>query len=168
MRIQVPATDTVELTVTQLESGAADAIESGALGEGVGSWRLRIEGEVTVMSLLSASSGHLTNLSRADVARGTGPLPTALLPPPATVTLESVGERQLRARWDRIEGARYDVDVLKNGVRQEHLSLLGTRSTAIRWWYRNAAGTYSLQVRSVNSDDVRGPWSALSNPIVFN
>ena len=108
LRVLVPATDAVELTAAELESGDADAIESGALGDGSGKWRLRVEssGVAAVLSLLSSPSGHLTNLSWAD-ARGLGPLPAALLPPPEMVTLESVGDRQMRGRWSAVEGARY-------------------------------------------------------------
>lgn len=168
VQVMVPATDAVELTATELESGEADAIASGALGDGVGRWRLRIEGEVTVLSLVSSPSGHLTNLSHAEVSYGLGPLPTALLPPSRTVTLENVGDRLLRARWSAVEGARYDIDLLKDGVREEIRSLKSTRSTAIRWWYRSPAGSYTLRVRSVNAEGVRGPWSAHSNEVVFD
>ena len=94
VRIAVPATDAVELTAAELESGEGDAIESGALGDGTGKWRLRVESEgvAAVQSLLSSPSGHLTNLSHADGERGLGELPAALLPAPATVTLERAGD----------------------------------------------------------------------------
>ena len=167
VRVTVPATDAVELTAKQLESGEADAITSGALGDGTGRWRLRIDGAVTVLSLLSSPSGHLTNVSHAENSRSLQSLPAALLPPSATVTLESVGDRQLRARWSAVEGARYDVDVLRDGVRENIRSTRNTRSTAIRWWFRSPAGTYTIRVRSVNADGVRGPWSAPSNEIIF-
>ena len=53
------------LTAQQLEDGA-DGLE-GALGDGTGKWQLIVESEqpVTVMSLLSSPTGHLTNLSTA-------------------------------------------------------------------------------------------------------
>lgn len=168
--VTVPATDAVELTAAQLESGEADAIKSGGLGDGVGRWQLRIEGAVTAMNLLSSPTGHLTNLSRADPPRWFGVLPAALLPPSATVMLEIVEDHdhQLRGRWTAVESARYDVDLLRNGKRFANLSKEGTRSTSIRWWYRHSSGTYTLRVRSVNADGVRGPWSGLSNEIVFD
>ena len=172
VRVLVPATDAVELTAAQLESGEADAIESGALGAGAGKWRLRIEsdanhGDVAVLSLLSSAAGHLTNLSRADAARGLGPLPAALLLALETVTLESTGDRQLRGRWSAVQGARYDVDLLHDGVRDGLRSLERARSTSFRW-SSNAAGTYTIRVRSVNADRASGPWSVVSNEVVVD
>lgn len=38
VRVLVPATSAADLTAAQLESGQADAIESGALGDGSGKW----------------------------------------------------------------------------------------------------------------------------------
>lgn len=168
MQVSVPAASAVELTAAQLESGEADAIESGALGDGTGHWRLRVNGAVTVLSLVSSETGLLANLSGADKTRKLGPLPLALLPASTAVALEHVRDRQLAARWSAVEGALYDVDVLQDGVREEIRSLKGTRSTSIRWWYRSPAGTYTIRVRSVNADGVRGPWSAHSNEIVFD
>ena len=51
------------LTAQELEDGA-DGLD-GALGDGAGKWQLIVESgqPVTVMSLLSSPSGHLTNLS---------------------------------------------------------------------------------------------------------
>ena len=170
VRLVVPAGDAVELTAAQLESGEADAIESGALGDGTGKWRLRVEsdhGGVAVLSLLSSPAGRLTNLSRADGSRGLGPLPAALLPPPETVTLEDLGERRVRGRWSAVEGARYDVDLLHDGVRDEHRSLESARSTSFRW-SSNLSGTYTIRARSVNADRLRGPWSAESNQVVID
>ena len=53
------------LTAAELESGA-DGLE-GALGDGTGKWRLEVESDhpITVMSLLSSPTAHLTNLSTA-------------------------------------------------------------------------------------------------------
>lgn len=47
-----------------LETGDAEGL-SGALGTGVGKWRLVVTSErsIQVMSLLSSPAGHLTNLS---------------------------------------------------------------------------------------------------------
>ena len=169
VQVSVPATTAVELTTAQLESGEANAITSGALGDGTGRWRLRVDGNVKVLSLMSSDTGHLTNLSWADTTRRLGPLPIALLPPPTSVALEHVEDRQLRARWSSVADAtRYDVDLLKNGVREEIRSVKRTRSTAIRWWFRSPPGTYTLRVRSLNADGVRGPWSTQSNEIVFD
>ena len=120
-----------------------------------------------MLSLLSSAAGHLTNLSRADAARGLGPLPAALLLPPQTVTLESTGDRQLRGRWSAVDGARYDVDLLRDGVRDELRSLERARSTSFRW-SSNAAGTYAIRVRSVNADRASGPWSVVSNEVVVD
>ena len=66
--VTVPAGNAVELTAAELESGDADAISSGALGDGAGKWRLRVEAnaEIVAVSLLSSATGHLANLSRAD------------------------------------------------------------------------------------------------------
>ena len=51
-------------TAAELEGGAAPGL-SGALGDGQGKWRLRIESEagIVAMSLLATPTGHLTNLS---------------------------------------------------------------------------------------------------------
>ena len=70
--LSVPGGEAVSVTAAALESGEADAIVSGALGDGAGKWRLRLEADrdITVMSLLSSRTGHLTNLSRADPSRG--------------------------------------------------------------------------------------------------
>ena len=169
MRVLVPATDAVELTAAELESGEHDAIESGALGDGTGKWRLRVEsdGVAAVQSLLSSPSGHLTNLSHADGERGLGELPAALLPAPATVTLERAGDSHIRGRWSAVAGARYDVDLLRDGVRQEDRSLTRARSTSFRW-LATRAGTYAIRVRSVNADRVPGPWSAVSDEVVID
>ena len=168
VRILVPATDAVELTAAELESGEHDAIASGALGDGTGKWRLRVEsdGVAAVQSLLSSPSGHLTNLSHADGTRGLGELPAALLPAPATVTLERAGDRHVRGRWSAVAGARYDVDLLRDGLRQEDRSLTRATSASFRW--QVLPGTYAIRARSVNGDGVRGPWSTVSDEVVID
>ena len=52
-------------TAAQLEEGGGDL--SGALGDGAGKWRLAVSSDrpISVMSLLSSRTGHLTNLSTA-------------------------------------------------------------------------------------------------------
>ncbi len=167
VRVLVPGTDAVELTAAELESGDHDAIESGALGDGTGKWRLRVAstGLTAVLSLLSSPSGHLTNLSRADSLRGLGPLPAALLPSPETVTLERADDEHVRGRWSAVEGASYDVDLLRDGVRQEERSLTRARGTSFRWQVR--PGTYSVRVRSVNAEHVAGP-SRVSEKVVVD
>ena len=54
---------TVTLTALQLETGGEGL--TGALGEGMGKWRLRVRSDrpIVVMSLLESPTGHLTNLS---------------------------------------------------------------------------------------------------------
>lgn len=106
-------------------------------------------------------------VSRADAERGAEELPLALLPPPETVTLESPAERQLRGRWSAVEGARYAVDLLRDGVRDEHRSLERASSTSFRW-QSLSAGTYTIRARSVNEDRLPGPWSAPSNEVVLD
>ena len=167
VRVLVPATDAVELTAAELESGEHDAIASGALGDGTGKWRLRVEsdGLAAVQSLLSSPSGHLTNLSRADGERGLGDLPAALLPAPATVTLESVGDGRIEGRWSAVEGARYDVHLLRDGVHDELRSLERARSTSFRW-SSIGPGTYTIRARSVNEDRLGGPWRASGEVVV--
>ena len=65
--VTVPAGSSRELTSAELESGEAEAIDSGALGDGHGKWRLRVASDqpILVMSLLENPTGHLTNLSTA-------------------------------------------------------------------------------------------------------
>ena len=161
VRVLVPATDAVELTAAELESGEHDAIASGALGDGAGKWRLRVASNRvnTVLSLLSSPGGHLTNLSGADAERELGELPLALLPAPATVTLESPGRRELRGRWSAVEGARYDVELMRDGVADEDRSLSYARNTTTTFrWTHLLPGTYAIRARSVNEDRLGGPW----------
>ncbi len=72
VRVVVPAGGTVELTAAELESGDAEAIVSGALGDGAGGWRLTLDAdaEVAAASLLAGPGGHLADVSGADAAEG--------------------------------------------------------------------------------------------------
>ena len=65
VRVVVPAGGTVQLTAAELESGRAEAIVSGALGDGVGGWRLTLDAdaEVAAASLLAGPGGHLADVS---------------------------------------------------------------------------------------------------------
>ena len=65
VHVVVPAESARELTASELESGTGEGIDSGALGDGRGKWRLRVEADrpILVMSLLESPAGHLTNLS---------------------------------------------------------------------------------------------------------
>ena len=103
VRLTVPAGGAIDLTSAELESGDAEAIESGALGDGGGKWRLRIESDrpVAALSLATSPTGRLVNLSGADADRG---FRHGLLPPPGGVTLESPYECELLGRWDAAPG----------------------------------------------------------------
>ena len=161
VQVLVPATDAVELTAAELESGEHDAIVSGALGDGAGKWRLRVASNRvnTVLSLLSSPGGHLTNLSGADAERELGELPAALLPAPETVTLTSPARRELRGRWSAVEGARYDVELVRDGRADEDRSLTRARNTTTTFrWTHLLPGTYEIRARSVNEDRLGGPW----------
>ncbi|MCZ0942148.1 MAG: hypothetical protein OXJ53_03725 [Gammaproteobacteria bacterium] len=61
---EVPAGQSRTFTAAELESGNAPGL-SGALGDGAGKWRLRVESErdIVAMSLLATPTGHLANLS---------------------------------------------------------------------------------------------------------
>ena len=67
VRLQVMAGTAVVLPSTALESGEHELIESGALGDGAGKWRLEVTSDrpLKVMSLLVSPTGHLTNVSTA-------------------------------------------------------------------------------------------------------
>ena len=64
-RVRVPAGDSVELTSGELETGDSPAILSGALGDGLGKWRLRVESDQSIqaLSLLASPTRNLSNLS---------------------------------------------------------------------------------------------------------
>ena len=72
----VPAGSATTLTALDLETGGPDF--EGALGDGSGKWRLRVNANkpIVAMSLLSSPTGHLTNLSTAP-QRGAGPSESA-------------------------------------------------------------------------------------------
>ena len=57
---------------SDLESGTN---LDGALGDGMGKWRLRVEADepIVVMSLLQSPTGHLTDLSTAPGRRASAP-----------------------------------------------------------------------------------------------
>ena len=61
---EVPAGASLTFSAEELESGNAPGL-SGALGDGAGKWRLRVESErdIVAMSLLVTPTGHLANLS---------------------------------------------------------------------------------------------------------
>ena len=65
VRLTVPAGTVLMPRAAELEAGAGEGIEGGALGDGHGKWRLAVtaEGSIVVMSLLDSPTGHLTNLS---------------------------------------------------------------------------------------------------------
>ena len=65
VRLTVPARAARSYTAAQLEEGAPGL--SGALGDGVGKWRLAVTSDrpISAMSLLTSPTGHLTNLSTA-------------------------------------------------------------------------------------------------------
>ncbi len=70
VRVRVAAGTALELTSSELETGSGEGIEGGALGDGEGRWRLRVESDapVLVMSLLASPTGHLADLSTAPTA----------------------------------------------------------------------------------------------------
>ena len=72
--VTVPAGASRTFTAAELETGGDGT--KGALGDGVGKWRLLVESEqsIVVMSLLASPTGHLTNLSTVP-SRGAAGLP---------------------------------------------------------------------------------------------
>ena len=163
VRLTVPAGGSVELASAELESGDAAAIESGALGDGTGKWRLRIESDrpVAALSLATSPTGRLVNLSGADADRG---FRHGLLPPPGNVALESPYECELLGRWDAAPGAPHAVDLLRDGERlAAHSAARWTHPT--RRWAGLCGGTYTIRVCALNADGDCGPWSAESNAV---
>ena len=49
VRVTVPAGSSRKLTSAELESGEADAIDSGALGDGDGKWCLRVASDMPIL-----------------------------------------------------------------------------------------------------------------------
>ena len=64
--LSVPARGSRTVTAEELESGEGEGL-SGAFGAGAGKWQLVVTADraIEAMSLLSSSTGHLTNLSSA-------------------------------------------------------------------------------------------------------
>ena len=64
VQVSIDAGATQTLTATELELGVGTGM-TGALGDGAGKWRLTVTSEtpLSVLSLLSSPTGHLTNLS---------------------------------------------------------------------------------------------------------
>ncbi|MYH15661.1 MAG: hypothetical protein F4149_10865 [Gammaproteobacteria bacterium] len=166
VEVRVPAGAAVELAAAELESGTADAIASGALGDGAGKWRLRVasEGDLAVMGLLRSPMGHLSNLSRSGGAFGALP---SLPPPPAWARAEHAGGRRVRAEWAEVPGARYGVALLLGGAPVEGRSLAATSRTDFRW-SGLGPGAYSVRVRSVDADGAAGPWGNPSNEVAVD
>ena len=77
--VSVPAGATREFAAAALESGTG---VNGALGQGVGKWRLGLESEdhLVVLNLLESPSGHLANLSTAPHPGRTGVWTVPLFP----------------------------------------------------------------------------------------
>ena len=71
VRLAIPAGATRELTASDLETGEADGV-SGALGDGGGKWRLRVESDapIEVMNLVETASGHLSTSPAETEAAG--------------------------------------------------------------------------------------------------
>ena len=64
VEIALPARRTLDFTAAQLESGDAEGIVAGGLGDGNGKWWLSVEApNARVMSLLESPGGHLANVS---------------------------------------------------------------------------------------------------------
>ena len=167
VRVAVPAGGSVELASAELESGDAQSIETGALGDGGGKWRLRIESDrpVAALSLATSPTGRLVNLSGADADRG---FRHGLLPPPGGVTLESPYECELLGRWDAARGDPHAVDLLRDGERlAAHSAERWTHPTR-RWAGLCGGGDYRIRVCALNADGDCGPWSAESNPVTVD
>ena len=77
--VEIPAESAVDLTSAELEAGTAG---SGALGDGIGKWRLEVtsDADLVVMSLLEGTAGFLTNLSTVPAAAADGVHAVPLFP----------------------------------------------------------------------------------------
>ena len=95
VRVSIPAQGARTLDAHELEDGAAGL--NGALGDGVGKWRLVVEADrpIIAMSMLGTPTGHLTNLS-TDPGYVETEIPEDA-PPAPTVTALSATE--IRAQW---------------------------------------------------------------------
>ena len=67
VRLRVPAGGARTFTAAELETGMHLDLDAGALGDGIGKWRLTVTADapLVVMSLIASPAGHLTNLSTA-------------------------------------------------------------------------------------------------------
>ena len=107
--VDVPAGQSRTFTADELESGNAPGL-SGALGDGTGKWRLRVESErdIVAMSLLATPTGHLANLSApppAPDAKGVHIVPLFLS---ASNPLERQGFVRVVSRSDTAGTVRID------------------------------------------------------------
>ena len=97
VRFEIPAHGARTFDAHELEEGAAGL--DGALGDGVGKWRLVVEADrpIIAMSMLGTPTGHLTNLS-TDPGYVETEIPDGA-PPAPTVT--AVSATEIRAEWKR-------------------------------------------------------------------
>ena len=67
VHLTVPAQNAVELTATELETGEAESIQSGALGYSQGLWRLTLSSDypIKVFSFCENSDGVFSNVSKS-------------------------------------------------------------------------------------------------------
>ena len=81
VRVFIPGGASRTFTAQDLELGGSGL--DGALGDGVGKWRLVVEADrsIMAMSLLSSPTQHLTNLSGAHLRSGVSPLDSPFLEP---------------------------------------------------------------------------------------
>ena len=98
---ELPAGASRTFTAAELESGAAPGL-SGALGDGAGKWRLRVESEqrIVAMSLLATPTGHLANLSAPPPAADMGAAHSVPLFLSASDSLERQGFLRVVNRSD--------------------------------------------------------------------
>ena len=96
------------LSASDLENGHADI--EGSLGDGTGKWRLQIESNqsLMLMSLLSSSSGYLSNLSSDPSLVESTSVDEA--PPAPSVTVESNTEVTYSWSWHVEAGEIYAFD----------------------------------------------------------
>ena len=98
---EVPAGASRTFTAAELESGNAPGL-SGALGDGAGKWRLRMDSErhIVAMSLLATPTGHLANLSAPPPAADADGTHVVPLFPSASDPLERQGFLRVVNRSD--------------------------------------------------------------------